>query len=54
MSAATLDHAAELYLSQAAEDLFNLVGEGVVMTDRAPRIMAVNASFTRITGYTER
>lgn len=51
MSATALDQAVKLCLSQSVDDLFNLTREGILITDRSPRIMAVNPSFTRITGY---
>ncbi|MDA8129483.1 MAG: EAL domain-containing protein [Betaproteobacteria bacterium] len=48
----TEQKAAELRLYQAAK-VFENTSEGVVITDAARRIVAVNRAFTRITGYSE-
>ncbi|MBV5307815.1 PAS domain S-box protein [Chromatium okenii] len=52
-TAAPLDPDAEFCLRQAVKHIFTLARDGIVITDRIPRITAVNPSFTRITGYTE-
>ncbi len=41
----------EFCLRQSVKQIFNLSRDGIVITDCAPRIIAVNPSFTRITGY---
>jgi len=43
---------ADTRLRQAAA-VFDSTGEGVVITDLAPRILAVNRAYTEITGYEE-
>ena len=53
MSAAILECHAEDCLRQAAGHLFTLTHDGALLTDCQPRIVAVNPSFTRITGYAE-
>lgn len=52
-TAAPLDPDAEFCLRQSVKHIFTLARDGIVITDRIPRITAVNPSFTRITGYTE-
>ncbi len=53
MSDARRDDRLRQCLCQSAESMFALIGEGMVVTDTTPRILAANPAFTRITGYTE-
>ncbi|MBK1702611.1 hypothetical protein CKO22_17415, partial [Thiococcus pfennigii] len=48
----TEQHDAAERLRQAAQ-VFESTGDGVIITDAAERILAVNRAFTEITGYTE-
>ncbi|MBK1694599.1 hypothetical protein CKO09_07590 [Chromatium weissei] len=52
-TAAPVDCDVEFCLRQSVKHIFTLARDGIVITDRTPRITAVNPSFTRITGYTE-